>query len=127
MPKPTFDGEISRAQAVQMQKDFIANQYDHINRAMSVIEPGFTDNREFIFSLDKIENYVTYVRDYAAQEGIPIGDLGLHFYFGAQKVDGSLLPKSQLFIVATNNGIDLPGVSLLDYGEYGEPPKSFVM
>lgn len=126
-PTPPANGQITRAEAVQMQTEHIKGQSLYINNAMALLDPGFVDNRDFHFPYDKIEDYVQYVRQYAASNGITISQLGLRVYLGAANRDGGKLCKTHVFFVPTNNGIDMPGVNLLDYGEWGQPPSLFTL
>ncbi|MEM9142661.1 MAG: hypothetical protein AAGA86_06710 [Bacteroidota bacterium] len=125
---------ISREKARVLQKEFVRTRSGILNKAL-----GFEDTRDFWFSLDTLEQYISYVRQESKTRGLE--DLGIRIYYAAYPKDGKgQWPDpgfSTVVLVPTHgkpsigNGFfpmppiqdDTEDLEALNYGNGGHPPN----
>jgi hypothetical protein len=90
------------------------------------------------YSLEDLEGYINYVKAQAASKKISVD--GIRFYFGVypeNTEDKSKIGQNTLFMCPTSaskafskeddcegNSDDIPGISAMNYGNTGNPPKN---
>ncbi len=125
---------ISIEEAGRLQVEFIETRAAILNDSL-----GFTDTRDFWFSLDTLKQYINYVEQEAAEMGKT--NLGIRVYFAAYP-ENSEYPqpgRATVFLVPTsleedsslksgflpiapvNQNID--SIQALNYGHGGQPPN----
>ncbi|NND63832.1 MAG: hypothetical protein HKN48_11650 [Flavobacteriaceae bacterium] len=121
-------------EAEELQNEFIETRAGILNDSL-----GFTDTRDFWFSLDTLKQYIEYVEQEAARLGKQ--NLGIRIYFAAYPEnseypqpgratvfmvptsleDDPTLKRGFLPIAPTNTNID--SIQALNYGHGGQPPN----
>lgn len=127
---------ISVEEANVLEEEFVQTRGRIINEAL-----GYTDTRDFWFSLDTLKQYIAYVE----QEGKKRGkqNLGMRIYFAAYPSEGNypepgyatvfLVPTSEPEVSQLQKGFfpihpghqNLDSINALNYGHGGQPPNDY--
>lgn len=135
-------GLITSTEAKELNQQFIKTRSKDLNRIVKK-ESGNPKKEDAIsswFSLEELENYITYVKEEGTKKGLTVN--GLRIYFGAysnnvkkqDKKDLSTvffaptiakpatLQKSSSTLVESSS--DIESLDALNYGQQGDPPSA---
>ena len=118
MAKPKNCISVEKARA--LQNNWISTRAVHIERGH-----GAADQREVIFSLTDLEEYLKYVKDESEKQGIK--SPGIRVYFAAYDTNDS--DKATVFL-APAKGVDVNAennydVDPFNFGTGGWPPNNY--
>ena len=82
-------------------------QSEYINTRSSVIDLalGYSDIRNFNFSLEELKEYIKIVEDYGNANGHE--DMGITIFMGAYNVNTDDQPKATVFLAPTRDNGDI--------------------
>ena len=115
-------------EARTLQKTWISSRGKEIERAQK-----YVDTREFWYSLEELQEYLKYVQEKSAEEGI--ANPGLRVYLGAYPGGGSRKSYSTIFLAPTKpmNSLENPdenqennySIDPFNHGTGGVPPVDY--
>lgn len=133
-PIPAPQQSISYEEAGALQLEFLRTRAQILNDSL-----GFTDTRDFWFSLDTLKQYIEFVEQEASRMGK--SNLGIRIYFAAYP-ENSNYPqpgRATVFLVPTAQDADaglkrgffpmpptdsnIDSIPALNYGHGGQPPN----
>lgn len=111
---------ISVAKARELQNNWISTRAVHVERGQ-----GGADQREVIFSLAELEEYLEYVKSESAKQGVK--SPGIRVYFAAYNNDDS---KKATVFLAPAKGTDVNAdnnyeIDPFNWGHGGWPPNNY--
>lgn len=111
---------ISVEKARELQNNWISTRAVHVENGQ-----GAVDQREVIFSLAELEEYVAYVKAQSAKQGVT--SPGIRVYFAAYDNDDS--DKATVFL-APAKGTDVDAdnnyeIDPFNFGTGGWPPNNY--
>ena len=119
---------ISVEKARELQDIWKSSRGKEIERAQK-----YVDTREFWYSLEELQEYLSYVQEKSAEEGI--ANPGIRIYFGAYPGEGSKKSYSTIFLAPTKplnsleNNDDTQknnySIDPLNHGQGGVPPVDY--
>jgi len=111
---------ISEDKARALQDNWVATRQPEIDRAL-----GYTDAREAFYTVEELEEFLSYVKEESKKQGIT--NPGIRIYFGAYDDDTS--NKATVFLAPTmsddKNSENNYLIESLNYGQGGWPPKNY--
>lgn len=139
MESNTPKGLITPAEAKKLNHEFIKTRSKALDKIVGNLDNN-TKKKDALsawFSLEEIENYITYIKQQGKEKGIEIN--GLRIYFGAYGKDTKQSKKKNLstvFIAPTTQNTSLKtkdieyfaasdtDISPLNLGGQGDPPSA---
>tara|TARA_R110002050_G_C8837235_1_gene505676 strand:+ start:563 stop:919 length:357 start_codon:yes stop_codon:yes gene_type:complete len=103
---------ITVAKARELQDNWVATRAVEIARSM-----GSNDTREFLFSLNELQEFLDYVREQSKEQ--EIANPGVRIYFGAY--DNSITDKATCFLAPTK------GITQTSPNNYDIQPMNTVL
>lgn len=127
MPKPAKCVNVEEAR--KLQDDWKASRAKEIERGQ-----GYQDTREFWYSLDELQEYLDYVKEKSAEQGVK--KAGIRIYFGAYPKANGNKSYATVFLAPTKEaaaeGIEGSGsdannydIDPLNEGTGGNPPSNY--
>lgn len=111
---------ISVTEAKQLQDNWKSTRAVDIESAL-----GYVDTREFFFSVDELEEYLSYVKAQSAEQSI--SKPGIRIYFAAYDSDAS--DKATVFLAPTNGSTSASAnnytIDPFNKGMGGWPPNNY--
>ncbi len=111
---------ISVEEARTLQDNWVATRQPEIDRTL-----GYQDTREFIYSVDELQEYLNYVKEESKKQSIE--NPGIRFYFSAYNTDAN--NKATLFLAPTENSAigsnNNYAIKPFNHGGSGFPPKNY--